>query len=90
MAGKRGEQMHVGQVVISKAGRDKGYYLVVVSVCGEEIFVCDGRERPLQKPKRKNSSHIMLTNTELDETAMAGNRALRKALNKLTQRAAQL
>jgi ribosomal protein L14E/L6E/L27E len=72
--------MHVGQVVISKAGRDKGYLLVIVSVRGEAVFVCDGRERPLQKPKRKNPKHIALTNICLDETAMAGNRALRKAL----------
>lgn len=55
-----------GNVVISKAGRDKGYFMAVV---GEEKgypLVADGKERPLERPKRKNPKHLQKTNFNID------------------------
>ena len=57
----------VGQIVCSKAGRDKGYFMVVVEEGDGFVFVCDGKERPLERPKRKNIKHIAFTNTVLEE-----------------------
>ena len=48
----------VGQIVCSKAGRDKGYFMVVVEEGDGFVFVCDGKERPLERPKRKNIKHL--------------------------------
>ena len=76
-------EFDVGRVVISKAGRDKGYFLAVVGFDAEGVLVCDGRERPLGKPKRKNPKHLAATSTVLNEKDMAGNQALRKALRKI-------
>ena len=73
-----------GQVVISLRGRDKGYYL---AVAGEEdgfVFVCDGKERPIERAKRKNPRHLMETATVIDEESMASNPRLRKTLRALS------
>ena len=70
----------IGQVVCSKAGRDKNYFLVVVKEEDGYVFVCDGKERPLERPKRKNAKHLSFTNTVLDKNSFITNKQLRKAL----------
>lgn len=48
-----------GQVVISKAGRDKGRLYVVLRVEDDRyIQVADGTVRTARKPKRKNVRHV--------------------------------
>ena len=70
----------VGQIVCSKAGRDKDYFMVVVSYENGFYFVCDGKERPLERPKKKNALHLNFTGTVLSEDDYKTNRQLRKAL----------
>ena len=70
----------IGRIVCSKAGRDKDYFLVVVGEEGKSLLVCDGKERPLERPKRKNKKHLQLTNTYLTETDLRSNKSLKKAL----------
>ena len=69
-----------GQVVKSLAGRDKGYLLTVISADEAHVFVCDGKERPLNNPKRKNPRHIESVGMCISDNQMASDRALRKAL----------
>ena len=69
-----------GQIVCSKAGRDKGYFMVVVKESDGAVFVVDGKERPLEKPKLKNPKHLCFTNTVLLEENFKTNKALRKSL----------
>ncbi len=69
-----------GQIVCSKAGRDKGYFMVEVRREADFVFVCDGKERPLERPKRKNMKHISFTNTVLEKNSYNSNKSLRKAL----------
>jgi len=70
----------IGQIVCSKSGRDKGYFMVVVKEEDGFLFVCDGKERPLERPKRKNVKHLSFTNTVLEENSYITNKQLRKAL----------
>ena len=70
----------VGRVVCSKYGRDKGYFLVVVKEEDGFLFVCDGKERPLSRPKRKNPKHLALTNTVLGISSYSTDKSLRRAL----------
>lgn len=70
----------VGRIVCSKSGRDKGYFLVVVKEEDGFLFVCDGKERPLSKPKKKNPKHLALTNTVLCEDSYSTDKSLRRAL----------
>ncbi len=73
-------ELERGRVVRSKAGRDKGKFLAAAGMSGGMVLVCDGRERPLEKPKRKNPKHLIPTSETLTPRNMAGNRSLKKAL----------
>ena len=75
-----------GRVAISRAGRDKGRFLAIMAVEEGRIIVCDGRERPLERPKKKNPKHLAPTSKSLAAEDLAGNRALRKALNRISKK----
>ena len=72
-----------GRVVKSLAGRDKGYLLAVMREEGGMVLVCDGKERPVDRPKSKNIRHVEITQALLSEAEISTNRALRKALGRL-------
>lgn len=76
-------ELKKGQIVLSKAGRDKGYFLVVTQADAKSAFVCDGRERPLERPKRKNLKHLSATSLFIESEEMASNSKLRKTLRAL-------
>ena len=49
----------VGQLVSSKQGRDIRKYYLILSFCDEKfVLVVDGLTRTVQRPKRKNISHL--------------------------------
>lgn len=75
----------VGQIVCSAAGRDRGKFLVIVGFDGSYPLVCDGKERPLENPKRKNPKHLKFTNAFLEKELFTTNKSLRRALNKYRQ-----
>ena len=54
-------QFKIGDIVLSKSGRDKDRYFIVVNV--EDIFayVCDGDLRKTDKPKKKKFRHLKST-----------------------------
>lgn len=70
----------VGRIVCSKSGRDRGYFLVVIKEEDGFLLVCDGKERPLSRPKKKNPKHLALTNTVLSEDSYSTDKSLRRAL----------
>lgn len=60
----------LGQIVCSRAGRDRGrYYLVVGRPQGRLVQVADGRHRPVARPKVKNIAHLDLTGQVAQEVA---------------------
>ena len=71
----------VGRIVMSKAGRDKNKAQVILKVTENYLLVCDGKERRLERPKRKNAKHLKFTNAYLKAHQLETNRAIRKALN---------
>lgn len=58
-------ELKKGAVVRVKAGRGKGAFFVVLEVLDGYVLLCDGKERKLDHPKRKNLRHIALTKTVL-------------------------
>ena len=49
----------VGQIVISRAGRDAGRKFVVVRVIDDlYVEICDGDLRKVEKPKKKKIKHL--------------------------------
>ncbi len=78
-----------GQVVRSLAGHDKGGFLTVLEVSFPTVLVCDGKRRPLERPKRKKLFHLAMTRTVLPEEALETNRKIRAALREFQERARQ-
>lgn len=72
--------MEKGLIVFSRAGHDKGGAFVVVDVTGDFCFLVDGKERPLQKPKKKRTKHLCPTLVRLDEADFETNKRLKKSL----------
>lgn len=57
----------IGQVVKSKAGRDKGIFFVVLEVLDSQyLLIVDGKVRRLNRPKKKKIKHLMMTNKFVD------------------------
>ena len=54
--------MKTGQIVISKAGRDKGEAFVILSHNGDYCLIANGKSRKLENPKRKKWKHLQPTN----------------------------
>ena len=52
----------VGQIVVSRAGRDAGRTFVVVRVIDDlYVEICDGDLRRVEKPKKKKIKHLNMT-----------------------------
>lgn len=61
-------ELEIGQLVRSKAGRDRGrYYLVWGQVGDNFIRVVDGEVRRLDNPKLKNVKHVQVAGKVADE-----------------------
>ncbi len=48
----------VGDIVISKNGRDKGFYFVIMSIENEYAYISNGSSRKSDKPKKKKLKHL--------------------------------
>ena len=58
----------VGQVVKSRAGRDKGnIFLVLCVIDDDHVLIVDGSLRKLDNPKKKKVKHLTVYNTVLPE-----------------------
>lgn len=71
-----------GDLVLCNAGREKDRLMCVTAFDEKYVYVCDGKERKLNNPKRKNLKHIIITDKKLSEEMFSTDRALRKALSK--------
>jgi ribosomal protein L14E/L6E/L27E len=47
-----------GNIVISKAGHDKGEIFVILKADAEYVYLMDGRYRTFLKPKKKKIKHV--------------------------------
>lgn len=72
----------LGQIVLSKAGKDSGSYYVVLNEEGDFAYIADGRLRKIEKPKKKRQKHLAPTKTVLNSEAFETNKKLRAALSK--------
>lgn len=82
------KELVLGQVVVSKAGRDQGNYFIVVDIAEPFVFLCDGKVRRLDSPKKKKIKHIQPTNhvdiemqISLREERRINNADIRKSLS---------
>ena len=81
------DNFNVGDIVLSKAGRDSGKYYVVVAIEENFVFICDGDLHKTDKPKKKKMKHVTLTEGHSDyiveklaEESKVTNNELRRAI----------
>ncbi len=75
------DSLQKGLIVKSRAGRDKDTFLVVVDLDESGVYVCDGKYRPLERPKKKNIKHLVLTKKVLSKEMYSTNKKMKKALS---------
>ena len=69
-----------GQLVRSKAGRDKTRTLAVLEVEGEMLLLADGNLRKVGDPKRKKAKHVVPTTTVLANELLKSDQQLSDAI----------
>ena len=53
--------MKIGDIVISTYGHDMGEWYIVEQVLNDYVFLVDGKNKPLSKPKKKKVKHTLAT-----------------------------
>jgi len=78
-----------GQIVIVKKGKEKGLFMVVMSVDLRYVYLADGKTCTIERPKKKNIKHIQITNCKASlepECGRALNNAdIRNQIKKITK-----
>ena len=70
----------IGKIVCSKAGSDKGKFLVVINTENDRVFIADGKRYKLSSPKLKNPKHLAFTETTLNIAELKTDKKLRNTL----------
>lgn len=81
-------ELTLGQVVYSKAGRDKGKKFIVVEIIDESyVMIADGDLRKIENAKRKKLKHLNVTGEvilplkeKLENKDRVSNSDIRKAI----------
>ena len=75
----------ISDVVVSTAGRDAGEWFYVISEDPVYLFLANGKDRPLDKPKRKKRKHVqkvLRSETRVAAKLMNGDKVLNSELRK--------
>ena len=75
----------LGQIVLSKAGKDSGSFYAVIAEEEDFAYIADGRLRKVEKPKRKRKKHLAPTKTVLKAEDYKSNSKLRTALSEFNK-----
>ncbi len=87
---------NVGDIVLSKMGRDSGRHYIIMDVEGNYVYICDGDHHKVDKPKKKKIKHIKSTGMaseyvadKIAEGAKVTNTELRRAVLEFEEAVAQ-
>ena len=75
----------ISDVVLSTTGRDKGNIFYVIGIEGEYLFLANGKDRTLDKPKRKKQKHVqkvLRSETRVAAKLQSGDKVLNSELRK--------
>ena len=75
----------ISDVVVSTAGRDRGEWFYVVSTEEAFLFLANGKDRTLDKPKRKKRKHVekvLRSETRVAEKLRSGDKVLNGELRR--------
>lgn len=72
-----------GRIVRVIAGHDKNLFMIITAIEGDFAYLCDGKSRKLNKPKKKRLKHLRFTNTVIDTSDLT-DKKLRRVIGEYT------
>ena len=75
----------ISDVVLSTTGRDKDKLFYVIGIEGEYLLLANGKDRTLDKPKRKKQKHVqkvLRSETRVAVKLVNGDKVLNSELRK--------
>ena len=82
---ERLSDIQIADVVMSTAGRDRGKLFYVIDVDAVYLSLVNGKDRTLEKPKRKKRKHTQLvlrSETRVAQKLIAGDKVLNGELRR--------
>ena len=77
--------INISDVVVSTAGRDAGNWFYVIHEDPVYLFLANGKDRTLEKPKRKKRKHVakvLRSETRVAEKLRCGDKVLNSELRR--------
>ena len=85
MEPERISEFSMSDLVISTAGRDKGELFYVIAEEDAYLLLANGKDRPLDRPKRKKRKHVqkvLRPETRVAQKLMRGDKVLNGELRR--------
>jgi len=82
---ERISEFNISDVVKTTAGRDQGSLFYVIGMDGEFLMLANGKDRTLEKPKRKKRKHIekvLRSETRVADKLRRGDKVLNSELRR--------
>ena len=77
--------INISDVVLATAGRDAGQWFYVISADPVYLLLANGKDRTLEKPKRKKRKHVqkvLRSETRVAEKIRSGGKVLNSELRR--------
>ena len=77
--------IQISDVVISTAGRDQGEWFYVIQTDPVYLFLANGKDRTIEKPKRKKRKHVkkvLRSETRVAAKLRSGDKVLNSELRR--------
>ena len=77
--------INISDVVVSTAGRDAGEWFYVIAEDPIYLFLANGKDRPLDKPKHKKRKHVqkvLRSETRVAQKILSGDKVLNSELRR--------
>ena len=78
-------ELTISDVVVSTAGRDRGNWFYVIAEDRAFLLLANGKDRPLDRPKRKKRKHVqkvLRSETRVAQKLLSGDKVLNSELRK--------
>ena len=79
------DNFNISDVVVSTAGHDQGEIFYVIGMDDQYLYLANGKDRSLDKPKRKKPKHVqkvLRSETRVVEKLIQGDKVLNSELRR--------
>ena len=79
------DNFNISDVVVSTAGHDQGEIFYVIDTDDQFLYLANGKDRTLDKPKRKKRKHVqkvLRSETRVAQKILSGDKVLNSELRR--------